>query len=312
MAARELNKLVQAPTWKAPSATTAGSILSLIREARLPRSDLVLQLGDHALSRMSARTRAYWDVLAQICGAAGEGGEYEVMDSTFAKIIARFPHSPRAFILLGRAHEVKGKFQEAMDTYIGVLKEEPMVPAAYKRQVAVLKSEEKLPAAVSMLNYYLSLYSDDTDAWAELCSLCLALGRFTHAVFAANELVVADPGNHAYQTLAGDVYMTCGGEDNLIRAREHYASSLMARKYGNLRALFGLFLACSRLLDNGVLSSEQDTRRNDRLLVVAQEGIRAVYGKLRNESGSASVGSAALVVINANIVTGKQRPKHVS
>lgn len=306
MAETRLRTLLGPPSEKSLPRSVGKKVLTLLRESRLPRPDLVLRLGDIVLSRLSETGRDYWDVAAQICAAAGELGEYEIMDSQFARIIARFPNSARSFVLLGRAHEVKSRWSEAMDTYISVIKEDQMVPAVYKRQVAVFKSEMKLPEAVSLLNYYLSLYSGDVDGWAELCALCLSLGRLSHALFAASELVMNDPGNHAFQTLAADVYMTCEGKENVIKAREHYACSLIARKYGNLRALYGMWLACSKLLDNGLLN-EEEVAHNDRLLKSAKAGITAIYEKLHRERGTPFVGSAALVVINLNIVTGKDR-----
>lgn len=307
MAEARLRTLLGPPSEKSLAPSVGKKVLTLLQDSRLPRPDLVLQLGSIVLSRLSETGREYWDITAQLCAAASELGEYEIMDSLFARIIARFPHSARSFVLLGGAHEAKSRWSEAMDTYITVIKEDQMVPAVYKRQVAVLKSEMKLPEAVSLLNYYISLYSGDVDGWAELCSLCLSLGRLSHALFAASELVMNDPGNHAFQTLAADVYMTCGGKENVIKAREHYACSLIARKQGNLRALYGMWLACSKLLDNGLLKNEDEITRNDKLLGTAKAGIAAVYGKLHREGGTSSVGSAALVVINSNIVTGRDR-----
>lgn len=243
--------------------------------------------------------------------AAAQKNEHEILQTTVSQIASRFSNSPRAKTLRALTLEAIGRWSDAMDAYIAVIQEEPMAPIAYKRQVAVLKSQMKRPEAIALLNYYLSQYSDDHDAWAELCALCLDIGRFAHAVFAANELVLLDPANHAYHTLAGDVYMTCGGRTNLVRAREHYAASLNVRTHANLRALFGLWLACSRLMDNRLLSGEE-AAKNEQLLAVAQKGIRAVYAKLRNEAPfeSSSIGNAELVVIETDIVTGKRRAKN--
>lgn len=307
MAELRLKSLVGLGTERSHSDATGIKILALLRESRLPRPDLVLQFGDLVLSRLSETSREYWDVAAQICTVAGELGEYEIMDSLFARIMARFPRSVRSFVLLGRAHEAKSRWGDAMESYIEVIKEEPMAPVVYKRQIAVFKSEMKLPQAVSLLNHYLSLYPGDTDGWAELCAMCLSLGRLSHAVFAASELVISDPRNHAYQTLAGDVYMTSGGKDNLILARQHYACSLKARTAGNLRALFGLWLACSNLLDNGLLSKEEEDSRNSRLLAVAQSGLQAVYGKQKNDANTNFVAATALAVVKTDIVTGAER-----
>lgn len=186
-----------------------------------------------------------------------------------------------------------------------------MAPTAYKRQVAVLKSEMKTPEAVSMLNYYLSFYPNDADAWAELCALCLSLGRLSHALFAASELVVNDPRNHAYLTLTADVYMTCQGKENFLHAREYYAASLMARKYGNLRALYGLWLACSLLSDNELLDKEEEISRNCKLLEKAKKGVMAIYDKLEKETKTVPSRAPALMMINTNVVSGKTQTKGI-
>lgn len=306
MAAKQLSSLLND---KAPPVSTCSKILLLLRNSRLPRSDLVLRFGDTVLSRLSKSSKEYWEVCAQICKAATELGEFEIMQSFSKRILDRFPQSVRASVLLGCTQEARSLWKAAADTYIGVIKEQPMAPTAYKRQVAVLKSEMKIPEAVSMLNYYLSFYPNDMDAWAELCALCLSLGRYSHALFATSELVVNDPGNHAYLTLTADVYMTCRGKENVLHAREYYAASLIARKYGNLRALYGLWLACSLLADNNLLDKDEKVSHNNKLLEKARRGIAAIYDKLEKEVKTVPTRAPALAMINTNVVTGKLQTK---
>lgn len=311
MAAKQLSSYLDEPSRKAPSPSTCSKILSLLHNSRLSRPDLVLRFGDLVLSRLSESSKEYWDVCEQISTAAAELGEFEIMQSFSKRILGRFPHSVRAFVVSGRTKEARSLWKAAADTYIGVIEEEPMAPSVYKRQVAILKSEMKIPGAVSMLNYYLSFYPGDVDAWAELCALCLSLGRLSHSLFAASELVVNDPGNHAYLTLTADVYMTCRGKENILHAREYYSASLMARKHGNLRALYGLQLACTVLSDEGLLDKEEEVLRNNKLLEKARKGVEAVYNRLENKAKTVPSRAPALTMINTTVVNSKTQGKKI-
>lgn len=286
MAAKRLDDLV--PPGVTPAPADARDALSLVRAAHLPRPDLALWLGDTARNACARHTVAFWDIMETICMAASELGEKEITATTFKQIFARFPRSPRTFSLLGIRREALSRWDDAMGTYIQLIADHPMCAQAYKRQVAVLKSQRKGLEAVALLSHYLSLFSTDLDAWAELCALELEQGKLSHALFAANELVIQDPANHAAHTLVADVYMTCGSEEDVLMARTHYSASVSAKKIGNLRALYGMWLSASVLKTGGSLKDKTAAAKNEQVLVWARAAITAVYAGRPAANGSSS------------------------
>lgn len=283
MAASRVNEILQRD--KSPSKSDAALVLDILRNSNLHRPALVLQLGDLALSTYGPTYREYWDIAAAICRAAFECGEVEIAEAMLRRIMRQFPKSSRTHMLNGIYSEMKGAYNRAMSIYIRAIDEQPMSPHLYKRQVAVLKSELKFSEAAALLNYYLSMYSNDTDSWAELCALCLRLGRLSHALFAASELAIHDHANHAYHTLLADVYITCGTTThNLNMARSHYVASVNARTHGNLRALYGIWLTCNMLLDGDMIPDQHQRNECDKLLSHAKAAISAVYMSAQNSN----------------------------
>ena len=281
MATNKLNQLLNFDA-KSIKPTRSSQILSHIRKANLPRPDLVLRYGEIALNAHSENSVEYWDIMEQICQSAAELREHEIAKTFLNRILSRFPHSIRSFTLLGLTQEAEGKFDAANTTYESVITKQSNAPTIYKRQVACLKTALKMQEAIAMLNYYLGIYSDDMDAWTELTSLCLAQGRFSHALFAANELIVNDANNFTAHTLVADVNMTCGTEDCIVLARTHYANSLRLRKQGNLRALFGLWLVCSMIIECPSISqSEKEISKG--LLDITKKGLQVIYKDVSGE-----------------------------
>lgn len=225
----------------------AANALSVIRRAPLFRPDVVLELGYLARRLYSAKSLLYWDITEEIAIAAADRGKWDILQNAITEISNRFPKSWRLGMLIGRREESKCLWNSAIKIYMGIVDRNPLSRIAYKRQVAVLKSQCKIQEAIALLNYYLTLFSRDLEAWAELCSLCLSRGRLEHAIFAANELILHSPMDYAAHIVVADVYMTIGGDENVFCARKHYATSLLCKKRSNMRALYGMWLAAATL-----------------------------------------------------------------
>ena len=58
----------------------------------------------------------------------------------------------------------------------GMLEENPANQLVLKRQVCVLKAQNKIPAAIKCLNNYLKQFQADANAWQELADLYLSGG----------------------------------------------------------------------------------------------------------------------------------------
>lgn len=263
----------------APSAT-----LALIRASHLHRPRDVLRSGLVLLSQSSQSSRAYWDVVADVCRAASECGALDVAKSMLRHITRRFPDSARRVTLAGIVLEAQAMYDQAMHLYMSIIDKSPLCPTMYKRQITVLKAQLKWNESIALTNYYLSMYCQDTQAWTELCGLCLRLGRLSHALFAASELVMNDPGNHAYHTLLADVYFTAGGHHNLSMASTHYTASINLRRRANLRALCGVWL-CSMLLlraseTKQIKNVDLDENVCEQARDHARSGVDAIYASV--------------------------------
>lgn len=258
--------------------------LAVIRASHLHRPREVLRGGLVLLSKYRLSPRAHWDVVADVCRTASECGAFDVAKSMIRQISKQFPDSPRRVTLAGILLEAQSMYDHAMRLYMGFIDKSPVSPSVYKRQIAVLKAQLKWSESIALTNYYLSVYSQDVQAWAELTALCLRMGRLSHALFAASELVMNDPRNHAYHTLLADVYFTVGDYDNLNMARIHYTTSVNLRRKANLRALCGVWLCSTLLLSNSdrrqVERAEPEEHVFEQARHHARDAIDAIYGSI--------------------------------
>lgn len=245
-AAAELEELLRGAD-VAANGRAASEALAIVRRAPLHRPDLVLALGDVARCAHGSDSVPHWDIAEQHARAAAACGQSGVLERLAGLISARFPRSWRAEMLAGDAAEARGAWTAALRVYMRIVEEDPLRAAAYKRQIAMLKAQRRVPEAIALLNYFLRHFSTDVDGWAELTALCLAEGRMEHALFAANEVLIHSPSRFAAHVLVADVHMTMGGYQNWLSARRHYSASLSARRKGNMRALYGMWLAASAL-----------------------------------------------------------------
>lgn len=300
-AATIINKLLQSSS--PLDSVVASDVLLLIKSAHLFLPHQVLEFGKIALSAHSPSSVLYWDLAEQVVQCACQIRRLDVAKSFLEPITTRFPKSSRALTLKGLVFESNSDWTKAALSYIEILESNPLYKTAHKRQVAVLKSQQKLPEAAALLHRYLEFFSDDFDAWAELCSISLQLERYAHALFAANELLVIDPLNHAAHVVSADIYATLGGLENLILARKHYVASLRARPAPNLRALYGLWLVCATILDGNLLEDGPEQHKSLRLFTVARKGITAVYANPAALSGGVFVATT----LGSSIQTGVKR-----
>ncbi|KAI0567200.1 Tetratricopeptide repeat domain 35 [Gracilaria domingensis] len=287
----------------AQSAAAAAQLLSAIADGSLYLPQLVAQHAALALTAHRPTSRRYWDVLEQLFIAACQLRDNASASSALSRILGRFPDSARSRVLRGLSLEANCDWIAAANEYIQLIAEHPRAQNAYKRQIALFKSQRKLPEAAALLHHYLDMFATDFDAWAELCSLALQLGRFAHAIFAANELLVIDPENHAAHVVVADVYVTLGGVEHLCLARKHYAASLALRPAPNLRALYGLWLVCAMIIDGELLDDDTERSTTMRLLTLARKGITAVYAN----SSALSGGIYVATTLGSSVYTGKKR-----
>jgi hypothetical protein len=62
------------------------------------------------------------------------------------------------------------------------------------------------------------------------------------------EIILLAPMNPIFQTRLAEIYYSCGGAQNFLKARKHYATSLNIHNAEyNTRALYGLLATCKVL-----------------------------------------------------------------
>lgn len=278
MAAWELNILLNREWNKSERhSQVSDEIIRLLRASSLNRPWAVLRSGKNALITHKKTNQDYWEILSDMCRAASECGDFQTVERLLRYLCNQFPSSPRCEVLHGLLLESQGKRMDAMGKYMNVVEKQPLSPNAYKRQIAIMKSECKWSEAIALVNFYLSIYTQDMEAWSELCALSLRLGRLSHALFAASELVMNDEGNYTYHLLLADVYMTCKPTTHFIKmAQSHYTKSATLRKRGNLRALYGIWLTCTALF-NRVNSNDDESSHLLQIQNHTVSAIQAVY-----------------------------------
>lgn len=290
------------------SSLAASQVLSLLRRTPLYRPSLVISLAQRARDAHSDDSVAHWDITEQWALACADRGDYEVADRLLASADLRFPGSWRVQLIAAFIDEARGLWGSAMRRYMGVVERDPLKSGVYKRQVAVLKAQKKVPQAIALLNYYTGHFGTDVEAWAELTALCLAEGRAEHALFTANEVLAQSAGGAAAHVLVADVLMTIGGRGNCLAARRHYGASVAARRKGNLRALYGMWMAATALEEIGEWAAETycDAVRAD--AVGGSDGYEGAVGAEDKRAENARVIAWARMAIRdtyASVGTGK-------
>ena len=100
----------------------------------------------------------------------------------FLKIlIKKFPQSPKMMRLLGMLHEALQDHEKAIDIYTELLTVNPNDSQTLKRLVALERDRDHTNEAISLLNKYLEVNMQDTEAWLELTDIYLQKQNYSRA-----------------------------------------------------------------------------------------------------------------------------------
>ena len=88
-------------------------------------------------------------------------------------LIKKFPQSPKMMRLLGMLHEALQDHEKARDIYTELLTVNPNDAQTLKRLVALERDRDHANEAISLLNKYLEVNMQDTEAWLELTDIYL-------------------------------------------------------------------------------------------------------------------------------------------
>jgi len=243
-------------------------ILLGVREARANRPDLVLKYGGYLLqNHASSLSHEVWAAYEQVCvsllqhsrhserGAPPDSGteseEIRAAQEYIAALSARFSGSLRVKRLEGMMWEAKGEHDLALADYDEILEEDPHNLQAIRRQVAICRSRGRYGEAAKRLIDYLQTFCSDTEGWLMLTDLYLLAQQYKRAAFCMEELILINPMNYIYHIRAGEICYTLGtaahggSHYQLLTARKYFAHTLELKPEANLRALYGMLLACS-------------------------------------------------------------------
>ncbi|KAE9598092.1 putative tetratricopeptide-like helical domain-containing protein [Lupinus albus] len=229
----------------------AWEYLSLIRKLNLRRSDKVLNHGLSILNNPKFRSTLgpdEWTLYEQVAVAAMDCQCLDVAKDCIKVLRKRFPESKRVGRLEAMLLEAKGSWELAEKAYTSLLEDSPLDQTIHKRRVAMAKAQGNISGAIEWLNKYLEIFMADHDAWRELAEIYVSLQMYKQAAFCYEELILSQPTVPLYHLAYADVLYTLGGLENLQTAKKYYASTIDLTGGKNTRALFGVCLCTSAIV----------------------------------------------------------------
>ncbi|KAL1491825.1 hypothetical protein ABEB36_012362 [Hypothenemus hampei] len=187
-------------------------------------------------------------ILEQVCIAALDCHVLSIAKTCIENLSQEFPKSLRVKKLQAMYFEAKEDFGSAIKILDAIIKADETNSPARKRKVAILKAQGKNAEAIKQLTEYLKIFMADVEAWQELADLYITEHDYQKAAFCVEELILHNPHNHLLHQRYADIKYTQGGFDNLEIAKSYYSQALKINPK-NMRALYGLYLTSSSLLN---------------------------------------------------------------
>lgn len=231
--------------------SSAKKLLQIITEQKLRESSVVVAAGreilDHHQSKLGDEV---WDMYERVFIAALDCHDHKYRDKCMDALMARFPDSNRVRMLSGLLIEVHGDYKGAMDLYNKILDNDPVNIRVWKRKVCIHKAQGNIEDAILELNKYTKVFATDAEAYQELATLYISIGKFEMAKFCLEELLMFSPENYLFHLQYAEVLFSLSSykkdNNNIILARQYYCQSLELNADNNLRALYGLILCLRR------------------------------------------------------------------
>lgn len=215
------------------------------REDNERRSDEVILLWETVLEdRYQKSGNERHLILEQVIIAAFDTARLDIATKCIKELNAEFPGSMRVMKFKAMRLEALGRMDEAISVLDAIIEKDETNAAPRKRKIAILKARGKRLDAIKELTEYLKKFMSDQEAWHELCSLYLAEGDYSKAVFCMEEVLLHNPHSHLIHQRLAEIRYTMGGMENIEIARTYYSQALKLNP-NNLRALYGLYLCGS-------------------------------------------------------------------
>ncbi|RWS27989.1 ER membrane protein complex subunit 2-like protein, partial [Leptotrombidium deliense] len=217
-----------------------------------------------------------WQIMEQVCLAAMDLHDAFLIKECLSEMDAMFPNSSRVKRLKAMAKlELRERYGEALEIYDEMIKKDESNSFLYKRKIAILIAQRKIPEAIKEMSDYLQKFMNDTEAWLELSDLYIQEQEYAKAAFCMEELILTNPHNHLYHQRYAEIQYTINTLESMEIARAYYAQALKLNA-GNMRALYGLFLTASNLSQQAKYTS-QKRKENSKIANLAMNQINKVY-----------------------------------
>ncbi|XP_047475731.1 ER membrane protein complex subunit 2-like [Penaeus chinensis] len=257
--------------------------LRLWREDNTRHSEEVIDMWTYCLKHYKHKLGdERWMVEEQVVIAGLDCFRLDVAEPCLISINEQFPGSLRVRKLKAMRLEALERFDEAIDIYDSIIRQDETNSTARKRKVAVLRGQGKIPEAIRELTEYLKKFMSDGEAWQELCDLYLKEGDYSKASFCMEELILTNPHNHLFYTRYAEIKYTQGGLENMEMARSYFSQAVKLNP-NNMRALYGLFLSCTHVASSSK-STVQKKKETQRLAAWALKEIEERYSKCRTNT----------------------------
>jgi len=232
-------------------------ILRKWRDDNERRSDDVIQLWDTILKDcMQKCGNERHLILEQVVIAGLDIARFDIVTKCIKELSTEFPGSMRVMKLKAMRLEALERYDEAIDVLDAIISKDETNAAPRKRKIAILKTKGKRVEAIKELTEYLKKFMSDQEAWHELCNLYLAEGDYSKATFCMEEVLLHNPHSHLIHQRLADIRYTMGGNENIEVARLYYSQAIKLNP-NNLRALYGLYLCCSSIVNSKALPSKR-------------------------------------------------------
>jgi len=184
-----------------------------------------------------------------------------------------------------------------------------------KRRIALFKTLNMVPEAITNLIQFLDASPTDAEAWAELADLYVSQGLFQQGIFALEEVLLITPNAWNMQARLGEVlYMAASSSDSgvdkyLAESLRRFCRSIeLCDDY--LRGYYGLKMTSDRLLKTLPLASRQsrsdtglplpDSRTVERLNEAATSKLSEIVRRfVANDPGFSGYDSAEIIAAKA-------------
>jgi predicted Zn-dependent protease len=232
-----------------PSFSDADTLLSLLRERKIRRYDLVCLYGPILLEKHASKLGdSVWAVREQVAVAAAVSGHASLAKTLTQELAARFPESFRVRRLTAMLEEAGGHYSLALTKYAALLTEDKTDLLTMKRCVAIRREQGLTDEAIQQLIAILKHFPADQESWLELADLYLSTQAYVTAAHCLEELMLISPENYHFCTRYAEIQHTIGTAESLRLALKYFCLSLELHSEGNLRAAYGGLMVWSSVL----------------------------------------------------------------